>query len=597
MFYPKLQQPPQVREMNARFLGLNRNVRGMEGEFSDMKNLTATDYPVMAVRRPRGVVTQLTDPQGMLAKDSLAYVDGGKLCYGGHEVAGITLSTLEEMCPKILVGMGAYLVVFPDKVYVNTADLTDVGSLENQRKAAGEDGGVSYKLCRQDGTVYENYALGSAPPEDPLDGRLWLDTGGERHGLKQYSGGSETWVEIPTVYIRVEAPQIGKGFARYDGVTVSGCVGTEVSPEMGEQLAALNGSAVLQAVGEDYLVVTGILDRAYTQSTGTVTVSRRTPDMDFVTECGNRLWGCKYGMVDGKTVNEIYACALGDFKNWNRFLGTSADSYAASRGSDGGWTGAVTHLGCPLFFKENCVEKVYPSPTGAHQIQVTNCRGVQKGSHGSLAVVNEILYYKSAVDVCAYDGSLPRSVSAALGDLRGSDAVAGALGDKYYLSLRDREGNWEMLVFDTGKGLWHREDETRAQCFARVDTELFFIDGEGRLVAATGQAGEPEAAVEWMAETVPIGFAQPDNKYVSRINLRLHLEPGASVRVRVCYDSGEEWEDKGGISGCGKVRSVTFPILPRRCDHMKLRLEGRGGCRLYSLAKILEEGSDVFWDN
>ena len=72
-------------------------------------------------------------------------------------------------------------------------------------------------------------------------------------------------------------------------------------------------------------------------------------------ECGNRLWGCKYGLVDGETVNEIYASKLGDFKNWNCFAGLSTDSYAAARGSDGPFTGAADYLGQPRFSSRRTV--------------------------------------------------------------------------------------------------------------------------------------------------------------------------------------------------------------------------------------------------
>ena len=46
-------------------------------------------------------------------------------------------------------------------------------------------------------------------------------------------------------------------------------------------------------------------------------------------------------------------------------------------------------------------------------------------------LVNEILYYKSREDVCAYDGSTPVSISAALGGERYEKVRAGALGAKY----------------------------------------------------------------------------------------------------------------------------------------------------------------------
>ena len=39
---------------------------------------------------------------------------------------------------KSLVSMGAYLVVFPDKIYLNTKDPSDYGSLECRKTTASE---------------------------------------------------------------------------------------------------------------------------------------------------------------------------------------------------------------------------------------------------------------------------------------------------------------------------------------------------------------------------------------------------------------------------------------------------------------------------
>ena len=45
--------------------------------------------------------------------------------------------------------------------------------------------------------------------------------------------------------------------------------------------------------------------------------------------------------------------------------------------------------------------------------------------------------------------------------------------------------------------------------------------------------------------------------------------------------------------GHGQVnRTFLIPIIPRRCDHMRIRLEGSGEFRLYSIARIIERGSD-----
>ena len=163
-------------------------------------------------------------------------------------------------------------------------------------------------------------------------------------------------------------------------------------------------------------MVTGLLERASPDEGSVRSSSARVPEMDFVIECRNRLWGCRYGAQDGKSLNEIYCCALGDFKNWRQYLGLSTDSWTASVGSDGPWTGAVNYLGCPMFFKENRIHRVSVSSVGAHQITETVCRGVQEGCAGSLQVVDETLLYKSRADICAYQGSFPESISDALGD-------------------------------------------------------------------------------------------------------------------------------------------------------------------------------------
>ena len=150
--------------------------------------------------------------------------------------------------------------------------------------------------------------------------------------------------------------------------------------------------------------------------------------MDFVVEQGNRLWGCKYGIVDGRPVNEIYASKLGDFRNWNSFAGLSTDSYAASRGSDGAFTGAAACLGGGIFFKEDCMERVYPSATGAHQIVTLRCPGVKKGCHGAAAVVDGTLFYLGLGGVYAFDGSMPGCVSMPLGSVRYQDGAAAGTG-------------------------------------------------------------------------------------------------------------------------------------------------------------------------
>ena len=107
MQFPTLTEVSQSREMIDAFGGYNHNRRIAGNEWYDMTNMSSDGYPLLQSRKARGGVRQFTAPGGMLAKDAMAWVDGGKLYYNGAEIVGLTLSEGE----KQLVSMGAYLLV------------------------------------------------------------------------------------------------------------------------------------------------------------------------------------------------------------------------------------------------------------------------------------------------------------------------------------------------------------------------------------------------------------------------------------------------------------------------------------------------------
>jgi hypothetical protein len=98
--------------------------------------------------------------------------------------------------------------------------------------------------------------------------------------------------------------------------------------------------------------------------------------------------------------------------------------------------------------------------------------------------------------------------------------------------------------------------------------------------------------VEWMAETGVIGTGSPDMKYVSKLNVRMSLDIGTRVFFYIQYDSADDWEYLFTMDGT-TLRSFTVPIRPRRCDHLKLRIDGYGDAKIFSIAKTIEMGSDV----
>lgn len=572
-----------VRDVTDVFAGYNHHPKISEGEFYDMQNLSSDHYPLLSCRKKRGMVLRSKKMQGITElAEKLAWIEDGTLYYDG-EATGIT--GLSEG-KKQMVCMGAYIVIFPDKVYYNTAEPEDRGSMEARFSSTGA---VKYKMCKADGTVYEKTpTVSDTAPLEPGDGDLWIDSSGEKFTLKIYSTALVEWGTIPTVFTRIEfitTGEIPELFAEHDGVEIEG-----------SEIEDINGEKVIYALGgddthADYIVVTGLLKEAVTQEEGSVRITRSVPDFDYVCESQNRLWGCFYGQKDGEALNEIYASALGDFKNWRQYMGLSTDSWTASVGSDGEWTGAVNYMGYPIFFKENSILRVSVSAIGAHSISETVARGVQPGSAESLCVVNETLYYKSRSAVCAYQGAFPVSVSEAFGEEQYSNASAGALPDKYYIAMDDAEGKRILFVFDLKRGLWMKEDEFEAWEFAARGNELYAITTEG-LVSLLGTEGEKEVFVTWWAETGMLYYQYPDRKYLSRYNLRVSMEEGAAFDIYVMYDSSGLWERKARVQYNG-TGTVNVPIWPRRCDHMAIRFEGKGAFKLYSIAKILEIGSDM----
>ena len=544
-----------------------------------MQNMDTREYPAVARRQKRVHVATLKKPNGLCATDRLCFVDGVKFYYNGFYYGDV------EDSEKTLVPMGAKIAIFPDKKLFDTTTF----SFTDMEQKNVSSGTVSVTLAKGDGTPYGEYTEGDTAPENPENGQLWLDTSGDAPVMKTWSEAQGLWVAEATTYVLVSATGLGQGLKALDGVTVSGL-----------EEAGLNGDWILTDAGPDYILFTGILQKALTQ-TGEVRVERTCPEMDFVVEKDNRLWGCS------SADHEIYCCQLGDPTNWRAYQGVATDSYAVTVGTPGPFTGAAVSGSAVIFFKENCLHRVYGTQPSNFTVYVDNLRGVQQGCHKSAVRVNEYLYYKSVFDVCVYADSEVAGISAALGTESYKNAVAGVCGNRLYLSMEDQEGAWQLLVYDTAAGVWTREDGTHALGFASCLTETFMLRADGELYALLpGEYNkdffmvgsdytvyaqeETDEEVSWELRTGEILRELPDHKYIGKIQLYLELDPGARAEVALRRDGGA-WEKVQELSG-GDQRRCTLPIYPRRCDRMEIRLTGVGHARLVNWSKYVGYGSE-----
>lgn len=653
--YPTIPETARSQQVTDTFGGYNHNLKIPEGEFYEMDNLCGDDYPLLATRKQRNTLQAFgQNLEAMVSKGNELYYIAGydpttKACgfYAGDE----KVMDLPNAGSRRFVSMGAYLLIWPDKVWYNTADGTH-GNMEKMFSAAagtyldhsltsssGPDGQEIYDIyvlwyirpCSRDGKIVyttganygekhvvvvdgiEYHYLNFVKPKEPKNGDAYIDR--ETRTPYIYNDISKDWSaqDVPVMWL--ECKGIGSAFAPGDYIRVSGIdPGTYSGLNVGDNPSDGVYREVL-VTGENYIVLDayaptdeqGIMNDA-PPAEGYVKAAMDIPDMSYVIEAQNRLWGCKYGTVNGKLVNEIYASALGRFDVWHKFAGVSTDSYAASVGSDGRWTGAVNYQGYPLFFKEDRMHKVYVSASGAHRIQEYTMRGVQPGGAKSLAVVNGVLFYKARDCVCAYDGSgAPTDVSEklnlnSLSRPGSTTSIAAAYRDKYYLYLQmNTPPGSRLLVLDTRRGSWYREN-------LPIGSITDFTEHLGSLLCAAGGIeeiahdnqgseliGTEEGNVAWSCETGLIGYSTVEQKYVSRFNIRMSLAQDAYMDVLVQYDSDGVWHNQGRIQGVG-TRTFMLPVRPRRCDHFRIRLEGSGDVRIYSFAKIFEAGSDVYAD-
>ena len=514
------QYTPRVLE----FKGYNDSSIIADGEMRDMFNLTSDKYPKLWQRNLRNTYMDGFISPSMIfsRREKLAVVDSGKFYYGTETIDGQVIPKLVEGLTladneKTMAAINTRVVIFPDKKWYNT-DTGAFGDLDN--------------------TV-----------ERPESITVTFGT-----NTITFSGTGTPFT----------------GFNADDAVTITGCT----------TYTANNISAVISSVADRVLTFP---DNSFTAGVeaGDITIKRVSPDMDFIMESNNRLWGCK-----GST---IYASKLGDPLNWNYFQGLLKDSYAVEVGSDGDFTGCAKYPSHLLFFKENYIHKLYGNKPSLYSIVDAECYALEKGSHRSIQIVNEVVFYKSRLGIMAYTGGSPELISSNFGTKRYEITVAGTDRIKYYASMKYGD-TYDMMVYDLNKSLWHKEDNVHAKCFAYINGELIYIDdATEKLVSINPSTADESDQITWRAV---FGFDEylEDKKIYSKIKMRLKLEDGSDLTISINTDE-KGWVPISHIYA-EAARAVYIPIIPQRCNKFQIRLEGIGFCLIESMVREYTVGSE-----
>lgn len=521
----------QKKTTQVRFSGMNHTLGANDGSIWDMSNMTSDHAPLLATRKKRWLFRTLQRPGGIFACEKLCWVDSGKFYYDGAEKGTVTEGK------KTFATMGSSIVILPDCCTYNIK--TDTFSSM--------------------GAIWEGESLTFR------NGKLY---GEEANANAVYCEGAD-W---------------GRNFKAGDAVTISGCT---IVP-------GNNKTIVIREIDGDTLhfyeySFTLVDEKEYVEA-GQLRIERTVPALKFACENENRLWGC-----DGDT---IYASKQGDITNWNVYDQLSSDAWTVSPSAPGEFVGGISYRGYPVLFKEERVFKVYGSLPSNFEVIGSATLGLEEGSGQSLAVAGETLFYLSRSGMVAYTGGIPQPVGRAFGTKKFKNAVAGSDGLKYYVSMQDEEDVWGLYVYDTQRRTWHKEDRTHATHFAYHDGNVYCLNDRGEIWILGDAVNIPQGAVEeehinWDVEFVDFTDNSPDKKGVGKLQIRMNLEKGATFEAYLQFDSDGIWRQVESITGEDPKRSYVIPIVPRRCDHCRLRLVGSDGCTIHSITREMYAGSEL----
>lgn len=324
---------------------------------------------------------------------------------------------------------------------------------------------------------------------------------------------------------------------------------------------------------------------------------------DYIVSEGNRLFACS------NYWHEIHASKLGDPSMWKEFKGISTDSYAATVGSPGKFTGAAVFNNTPIFFKENCIHRVTGNTPASFNISYDYYDGIKEGCSKSIVRVGNYLIYYSKGGFVYYTGNQPEKIDRQLGDKRFKTVLAGEKEGHYITSVIDQESNKSYLLdYDLDLNQWYKQEENNPRTIKmlNVSNDLYtfhkescsdnmqhtFIYCIGRnLNEAKTETSEDDFS--WYAESGWLIKESINKKYISKLLFKMHLDPLAYIRIYFKYDYNNEWELVKSYSNTDDYpETLSLPLIPQRCESLQYKIEGKGKVLIYSINYDISEGSE-----
>lgn len=321
-----------------------------------------------------------------------------------------------------------------------------------------------------------------------------------------------------------------------------------------------------------------------------IIISLDMPDLKYVCAANNRIWGCND--------DTIFCTVFGQPFNWFEYSASNSGNvgdiaWSITPFSSGKFTGCVTYRDTPVFFTDDKIIVVNGTRASNFELSTTEAPGVMEGAEKTITVLNDAIYYLSNQGIIKYYAYTPVCISEEFYE-HFTGGCSGHSGNKLYMTLKN-DDVCKLFVYDVKKRIWCREDDFDARSYTYFSGKLLGVGTDG-VIYVMNPITESRTGIDSFIEFGDYYCSSPDKKVISKLYLRLSIETGGSVEVSMNYDSqknekGERiWHSIKTISASSK-KSVILPIIPKRCDHFRIKLSGSGGFVLYSLSHEYYNGT------
>lgn len=564
MYLPELQSElSRTVQRVIEFKGINYTRLPQDGEMRDSLNISSDNYPTLAPRKARVLykddLTNATDIFSVNGK--LGWIDGTNFVYDG-----VTKRQVSEGEHDIAV-ITNRVVIFPDKIIYNAK--TD--EIERMARDKTTTGDVTFLIATSDPSEDQTITF-------PSGTDLSRFRKGEvihfSNGVKVPRNNKAAIIkDISSNVITVETST----FVRPQPDAVQP---TPTTDSDGNHVYTHSSGLIVVKTSDDATTLREYYVEPYVSNASHLKIAREIPDLKFVCEYGNRIWGVKD--------NTIYGSKLGDPFTYDYYNGLSTDSYTVEVGSQGEFTAVCPYSNQLVFFKESYIHKLFGSKPSAYNMMTSFAEGVKKGSHRSVAIVNDTVFYLSKTGVMAYTGNLPEPVGANFLPRTFTKAVGCGNGWKYAACFTDEFGGHRFMEYDTRHGVWLKVNTENITGMVYHEGHLYGIVGD-RIYSYDHR--DIKERFKWYAEFCETNENILSKKGYSKLYVDAKGDPSRIFTISI-KDNDGQWRVvfTGNFT---RRKAIKIPIVARSSDLLQLRIDGEGFVKIHSLAREITVKGDV----